>query len=102
MQKSMKKTTYLLMDVWSILGFKNTPRSLQKPSKNNTKKESENVTKKARKINPLRRNPAKTCADIEREARCCIRYCMHVDLLCLYFGLRQCPREQERVRREPQ
>ena len=38
---------------------------------------------------------------MEREARCCIRYCVHVDLLCLYFGLRQCPRKQERSEESP-
>ena len=39
----------------------------------------------------------KTCECIEREVRCCNRYCVYVGLLYLYFGLRQCPGEQERV-----
>ena len=43
----------------------------------------------------------KTCADIEREARCCIRYCVHVDLLGLYFGLRQCLRSKRGSEESP-
>ena len=78
------------MDFALILGSEMDPKSLPKPSRKRDRKLDEKVV------------IFETCADIEREARCCIRYCVHVDLLCLYFGLRQCPREQERVRREPQ
>ena len=38
---------------------------------------------------------------MEREARCCNRYRVHVGLLCLSFGLRQCPGELESVWRNP-